>query len=317
MAACPACFLSEYGFITAPDSFKINFDKHLTLPLLERLYSYQNMFLDQSGGDFMLTIGEFSRISKVSPKTLRYYDQIGLLKPGFVSRESGYRYYEASQLRDMLLISRLKQYRFSLPEIAAVAARQDNGYLSALIQAKKAQLSSQISDQQRILLQMERDIEKIERCENIMQSNYLIKTVAFQPKNIFSLRQKMSLQDFGEVFGELFAGLEKARVKPAGPCLSIYYDEEFSRECTDIEVGVMVAEGSGENIRKLDPGFCCFATHIGPYDDFTPCYAALAEWIEREGYTVSGPPIELYVKGCEDNVQPAEYVTEIYFPIKK
>lgn len=281
----------------------------MTLPLLERLYSYQNMFSTQLDGDFMLTIGEFSQISRVSAKTLRYYDQIGLLKPGYVSRESGYRYYEVSQLRDMLLISRLKQYQFSLPEIAAVLAKKDSGYLSALILAKKTELSSQIFDQQRILLQMEQDIEKIERCENIMQSNYLIKTIEFQPKNIFSLRQKMSLLDFGKVFGELCGRMEKRRIKPAGQFLSVYHDEEFNHECTDIEVGVIVAEGSGENIRRLAPGLCCFATHIGPYDDFTPCYTALAEWIEREGYTISGPPIELYVKGCEDDVQPAEYVT--------
>ncbi|MEA4893989.1 MAG: MerR family transcriptional regulator [Oscillospiraceae bacterium] len=265
----------------------------------------------------MLTIGEFSRISRVSAKTLRYYDQIGLLKPGYVSRESGYRYYEVSQLRDMLLISRLKQYQFSLPEIAAVVAKKDNSYLSTLIQAKKAELSSQISDQQRTLLQMEQDIEKIERCENIMQSNYLIKTIEFEPRNIYSIRQKMSLKDFDEVFGKLFAGLGKARLRPAGPCLSVYYDEEFNHECTDIEVGVVVSEKSGENIRRLDPGLCCFATHIGPYDDFTPCYTALAEWIEREGYTISGPPIELYIKGEEDHIQSSEYVTEIYFPIKK
>ena len=265
----------------------------------------------------MLTIGEFSKISRVSAKTLRYYDQIGLLKPGYVSPESGYRYYEVSQLHDMLLISRLKQYQFSLPEIAAVLAKQDNGYLSALIQSKKAELSSQISDQQRTLLQMEQDIEKIERCENIMQSNYLIKTVEFEPKNIYSVRQKMSLKDFEEAFGRLFAGLGKSRLRPAGPCLSVYHDEEFNHECTDIEVGVVVQEKSGENIRRLDPGLCSFATHIGPYDDFTPCYTALAEWIEREGYTISGPPIELYIKGVEDYIQPSEYVTEIYFPIKK
>jgi len=275
------------------------------------------MFLDQLGGDFMLTIGEFSRLSRVSAKTLRYYDQIGLLKPGYVSPESGYRYYEVSQLHDMLLVSRLKQYQFSLPEIAAVLAKQDNGYLSALIQAKKAELSSQISAEQRILLQMERDIEKIERCENIMQSNYLIKTVDFEPEYIYSLRQKMGLKDFDEAFGKLFAGLTKDHLRPAGPCLSVYYDEEFNRECTDIEVGVVVSAESGENIRRLAPGLCCFATHIGPYDDFTPCYTALAEWIEHEGYTISGPPIELYIKGEEDGIRPSEYVTEIYIPIKK
>ncbi len=265
----------------------------------------------------MLTIGEFSRLSRVSAKTLRYYDQIGLLKPGYVSRENGYRFYEVSQLRDMLLISRLKQYQFSLPEIAAVLAKKDDDYLAGLIREKKAQLLSQISDQQHILCLMEQDIQKIERRENIMQTNYLIKTVEFQPRNIYSIRQTMSLNDFEEVFGKLFMGLGKSRLRPAGPCLSVYHDEDFNREHTDIEVGVVVEESGGDGVRRLDPGLCCFASHIGPYTDFSPCYTALAEWIEREGYTVSGPAIELYVKGCEDGAKPEEYVTEIYMPIKK
>lgn len=265
----------------------------------------------------MLTIGEFSRISRVSTKTLRYYDQIGLLKPGFVSKDSGYRYYEVSQLRDMLLISKLKRYRFSLPEIAAVLAAGDNSRLAELLQAKKEEFQRQIEDQQHLLLQMEQDIEKIERCENIMQANYLVKTVEMQPRTIYSLRRKMSVRDFAEAFGALCAGLEKSRLKPAGPFLSVYHDEEFNHECTDIEVGVEVSGGSGEQVRELAPGLCCFATHIGPYDDFTPCYTVLMEWIEREGYAVAGPPFELYVKGCDDNVPPSEYVTEIYFPIKK
>ena len=100
------------------------------------------MFSGQLDGDFMLTIGEFSRLGRVSAKTLRYYDRIGLLNPGYVSPESGYRYYEVSQLRDMLLISKLKQYQFSLPEIAAVMVKKDNGYLSAMIRAKMDEIST-------------------------------------------------------------------------------------------------------------------------------------------------------------------------------
>ncbi len=265
----------------------------------------------------MLTIGEFSRLSRVSAKALRYYDQIGLLKPGYVSPETGYRYYEVGQLHDMLLISRLKQYQFSLPEIAHALANRDADVLSEMMRAKKAELSRQISSRQRILFQMEQDIQKIERCEDMMQTNYLIKTTQFQPKNIFSLRQKAGVRELGRIFGELCGKLEKSHIKPSGPFLTVYHDEDFNHACTDLEVGAVVPATTGDNVRRLDPGFCCFATHIGPYDDFTPCYAALGEWIEREGYAVSGPPFELYVKGCEDNVRPDEYVTEIYFPIKK
>ncbi len=265
----------------------------------------------------MLTIGEFSKISRVSTKTLRYYDQIGLFKPGHVSDESGYRYYEVSQLRGILLISRLKQYHFSLPEIAVIVAKNDAGYLSDCIKSKRKEIEQHIHYQKYVLLQMEQDIEKIERCENIMDTNYVIKTIEIQPKTIYSLRRRMGLKDLGTAFDDLCAGMEKGSLKPCGPFMSVYYDEEFNPESTDVEVGVEVSGGNVEHVRTFAPGFCCFATHVGPYDDFTKCYAALVEWIENEGYIICGSPFELYIRGCEDNISPNEYVTEIYFPIKK
>jgi DNA-binding transcriptional MerR regulator/effector-binding domain-containing protein len=265
----------------------------------------------------LLTIGEFSKICRVSTKTLRYYDQIGLVKPGQVDPESGYRYYAVSQLNEMLLISRLKQYQFSLPEIAVIITKNDTRYLADCIKTQQKEIEKQIGYQEYILRQMEQDLEKIERCESIMESNYVIKTANIKPKTIYSLRRRMGLKDFGTSFDELCALLGKNRLKPCGPFLAIYHDDNFNPEDTDIEVGVEISGDGGEHIRQLNPGFCCFATHIGPYDDFSKCYAALMEWIEKEGYSIAGPPFELYVKGCESNLAPSEYVTEIYYPIKK
>ena len=64
----------------------------------------------------MLSIGEFSKICKVSTKTLRYYDEIGLINPSKINQENGYRYYSIEQLETMLFVNRLKQYNFSLEE---------------------------------------------------------------------------------------------------------------------------------------------------------------------------------------------------------
>ena len=65
----------------------------------------------------MLSIGEFSKICKVSAKTLRYYAEIGLILLNEINQENGYRYYAIEQLETMLLIIRLKSYNFSLEEI--------------------------------------------------------------------------------------------------------------------------------------------------------------------------------------------------------
>ena len=68
----------------------------------------------------MLSIGEFSKICQVSAKTLRYYDEIGLLRPEEINPENGYRYYRVEQLERMLFINRLKSYHFSLEEIKRI-----------------------------------------------------------------------------------------------------------------------------------------------------------------------------------------------------
>ena len=62
------------------------------------------------GRNKMLSIGAFSKISNVTTKTLRYYDEIGLIKPVYVNDENGYRYYSTSQLETVLLIGKLKWY---------------------------------------------------------------------------------------------------------------------------------------------------------------------------------------------------------------
>ncbi|MCU6709515.1 MerR family transcriptional regulator [Paenibacillus sp. J5C_2022] len=65
----------------------------------------------------MLSIGEFSKICEVSAKTLRYYDEIGLIHPEEINPVNGYRYYSIRQLKRMLFINRLKSYSFSLEEM--------------------------------------------------------------------------------------------------------------------------------------------------------------------------------------------------------
>src|SRR6266404_7353666 len=68
----------------------------------------------------MLKIGDFSRLSQVSVKTLRYYDEVGLLKPTQVDQVSGHRYYSVAQLRQLHRILALRDLGFSLEQIAYV-----------------------------------------------------------------------------------------------------------------------------------------------------------------------------------------------------
>lgn len=62
-------------------------------------------------------IGDFSNVSGISIRTLRYYDDIDLFKPKEVDLFTNYRYYTIEQLDDLKLINELKEIGFSLEEI--------------------------------------------------------------------------------------------------------------------------------------------------------------------------------------------------------
>lgn len=69
-------------------------------------------------GAAIFSIGEFSRLTRVTVKMLRHYDKIGLLIPSFVNAASGYRYYRAEQLPRLNRMIALKDLGFSLEDIA-------------------------------------------------------------------------------------------------------------------------------------------------------------------------------------------------------
>lgn len=150
-----------------------------------------------------------------------------------------------------------------------------------------------------------------------MLSEFLIKTIDMPPRNIYSIRRIMGVNEFSDTCGDLFSGLKKNRFKQVGPLLSVYREEDFDTDYMDVELAVEVSETKGENIRLLAPGLCCFMTHVGRYDDFNLCFTALMEWIFRKGYSISGPFIIIYIKGYIDCDNPEEFVTELYVPIKK
>lgn len=262
----------------------------------------------------MLTIGEFSRICFVTRKTLRHYDEIGLLRPEHIA-ENGYRYYKVEQLRTMLLINRLKGYGFSLPEISAVLASPDSELLSQKLMEKRQTLMQSIENTTRILKQLDEDMEKSKRRIDIMQTNMDVKTVVLEPQKVYGVRKRIAIKDFQELFSQLFAETSQKGVQPIGGPMTFYHEADFNPEDSDIEVGVPVATGE---THMVPGGEACFVTLLGAYETekFTAAYTELMRWVDANGYCITGAPMEKYVRGGID-CPPEENVTEIYFPIEK
>jgi DNA-binding transcriptional MerR regulator len=82
-----------------------------------------------------LTVGDFSRATHLSVKTLRHYHQVGLLEPATVNRDTGYRYYSAGQIQIAQVIRRLRDLEMPVADVKAVLVAPDAPARNALIAA--------------------------------------------------------------------------------------------------------------------------------------------------------------------------------------
>ena len=266
----------------------------------------------------MLTIGQFSGICHVTVKALRHYDRIGLLPPALIDPDTGYRYYSEDQLPDMLLIARLKRYGFTLVEIAAILSCQDHGVLRSKFLVQRARLEQQRDRTALILAELDRHITEFERTDQLMShlNDYRIQLEHTQPLPILSLRQRMSVEEYGYHFSTLYEQLARQRLTPAGGPMSIYHDDEFRREDNDTELAVPILEAD-KATRLLPGGLCASTVHRGAYSSLGDGYGALTRWCVQEGYELAGAPYEVYLKSGRDSLPVEEWETQLYFPVRQ
>lgn len=265
----------------------------------------------------MLSIGEFSKISHLTLKTLRYYDKIGLLKPACTDATSGYRYYNVSQLETALLITRLKNYLFTLEEIKVIFTNwQDADLFQAKMKAKQENLTQQITCYSSLLKKLELDIQLLKEEKTIM--GYLnqidIKLVDHLKLNILSQRKQINISDFLMHFNELFSKVVFKKLRPAANPLAIFHSAEYVPENYDVEIAIPIVETTNET-KVFNPGLCAMATLIGSYDELPSIHTKLHAWIEENHYKLSGAPFEVY-QTDPHTTQEENTIIEIYFPIK-
>lgn len=295
----------------------------LTLPLRYSLYSLLKVPSNSIERSRLFKIGDFSRLSFVTVKTLRYYDEIGLLKPVRVDRFTGYRYYSADQLPRLNYIIALKDLGLSLDEIALLI--QDNlssSQMRDIFILKKADLQQRVVDEQKRLDRVEKLLKRIEK-EGTMPE-YQITIKKLDPVLIASIRETIpTYGDCGPLFGEIYKYIAKKFVfKPAGPPFMLIHDTEYRERDVDIEIGVPIGKSikGSERVKiyelpSVEQAACTI--HKGAYTNISEGYNAVMSWCEANDYQPLSPSRELYITNPKDIDDPSKNVTEIQFPVQK
>ena len=273
----------------------------------------------------MFKIGDFSRLSLVSVKALRYYDELGLLKPERIDEFTGYRYYSASQLTRLNRILAMKDMGLSLEQIALLLDKEPTpDQIRGMLRLKQVELQQQLVEGQARLTRIEAWLQAFEQ-EAIMPTyDVVLKKVA--PLKVAEARGVApSLQQLGptldSLFDQVIAHINQQGATFAGPGITVYYDNEMREQ--DMHFGACIPfEGTlkdSEQVKVAElPAVETMASviHHGSFSTLYQAYNAILKWIEANNYTISGFNRELNLE-YERGGDQSKYVSEVQFPVEK
>jgi DNA-binding transcriptional MerR regulator/predicted transcriptional regulator YdeE len=277
----------------------------------------------------MIKIGEFSKLAQLSVPTLRYYDQVGLLKPVEVDNLTGYRYYSVSQLSRLHRILALRGLGFSLEQIAvALDEGLTPGEMRGMLRLRHAQISQQLAEVKSQLLEVEVRLQQIEREEHISAYDIILKQV--EPLLVASVRSILPDHSavgslFGEVYQGIGANISRAlypNPEQGGQSLVLWYDTEFKDRDVDGAAAFMlrceIPETGRMKVHELPATLMAATIHHGAYEMIGDAHQAVLTWIEANDYRIAGADREINLFHTppfrRDN---PTYVTEIQYPVEK
>lgn len=270
----------------------------------------------------MLKIGEFSKLSRVSVRMLRYYDEIGLLKPAEIDRFTDYRYYREDQLPTVNRITALRDMGFSLANIVPVlAAYDDRRQLERFFSARQRELEALSRDTARKLALLDAAQKRL-REEKDMNYNVTIKTIPAR----YAATVRMTIpryEDEGLVWGVLTEETSRMRLAEADPCLCAvtFLDGEYKEENVEVMAWKTVKGSYPDTehvkFRTLPEATVASCTYQGSYEQIGDVYAAVAAWIEANGYEPADAMFNIYHVSPHETQDPDEFVTEVCYPVRK
>lgn len=269
----------------------------------------------------MLKIGEFSKLSRVSIRMLRHYDDMGLLKPVEVDLFTGYRYYAAEQLPLIGRITALKDMGFTLSDIAKMLEiYDDTETLGTYLEKRRQELAELSKETAYRMMLLNTAIERL-RKELPMNYDVSIKTI---PER-YAATVRMTIphyEDEGLVWNVLCEETDPLNIIPADSCLTAvsFPDDEFKEENVDVMAWKTVKgtypDTAHVKFMTLPAVKVASCTFKGSYDLMTDCYAAVSAWVNENGYKNSGAIFNIYHISPHETQNPDEFVTEVCFPVE-
>jgi DNA-binding transcriptional MerR regulator len=263
-----------------------------------------------------LTIGEFSRITHLSVKTLRHYHQVGLLEPADVDTRTGYRHYTTGQIPTAQVIRRFRSLDMPIEEVRAVLNAPDHEARNALITSHLIRLEDELAQTQLSVASLRSLLENA-AAPITVEHRTVPATVSA------GIHETVDLEDllpwYRGALGELHASIEAQGLRPSGPSGGLFSSEIFEQERGEVTLFVPVG-GDVQTIGRVTPlvipaAELAVTVHRGPHTDIDVTYGALGTYVTEHALGVDGPVREYYAVESHSTHDATSWRTEIGWPI--
>lgn len=270
----------------------------------------------------MFKIGEFSKITQVSIRMLRYYDEQKLLIPYEVDELSGYRLYSAEQIEHLNKIVLLRNMGFGVKEIKQLLKSWNPKLLKVNLQEQMKKTEENIKLEQNRLQQLKGYIMDLDNQDKRLNIQIVMKQIPEQ--YVISIRRIVPdyycEASLWEEMDNKLSGVIKIDVSS---CFSIYHDLDYREQEVDIEVCMAIDHeyrNADKNlvyrcVEKVDMA-ACFMIY-GSYSNISIAYREFAFWLEQhKEYCMSGENRQICHVSSFNTHNPQEYITELQIPLK-
>ncbi len=269
----------------------------------------------------MFRIGEFSKLTQVTVRMLRYYDEMGLLKPAQIDPWSGYRMYSVEQIPVLNKIIYLRDSGFNVTEIALALSNGNDCFIVEQLDKKHEEIEQTIQLEKEKLRKIELAKRELQSSRNEMHYNVSIKSIpAYQ---VLSLRRVIpTYYAEDELWKELSSFATQNQIFVSNDTFAIYHDTEYKEQNVDVELCALVKK-IGKNIGEFTyritepiPTMACTMVY-GEFSNIAGAYLAFAEWLQKNNqYRMIGENRQIVHRGPWNECDPKKYLIEIQIPLE-
>lgn len=272
----------------------------------------------------MLKIGDFSKLTRISIRMLRYYDDNDVLKPAKIDDETGYRYYDTRQLYWAYQINFLKDTGFSTAMIKEILHHYtDSQELHRYFHMRLCELHEEKSSLDTMISRLKKAEELLEK-ENIFMK-YAVEIKEIQGNDVVSTRGFIPTYDREDILWqrlctELIECNMSNSVSGEG-ARAYFFDDGYKESDVDVEVCQVVNEKKEDyknlKFKHLPTQTCACVTFKGKYNQISEVSFTIGQWIDEHGYELDGANFCIYHVGYGNCNNEEEFITEVCYPIHK